>query len=500
MKKMNLRVRLLILCAAASVVAFAGSCVLMAQSGSKGDAKLPDAPVMRITTQAGDASAGSGGSSHLRSPKLENSLTSSGQSLGQPANQNQAMGRQQLTLQQAEELAIKGNPQVTVARLLALAQHQVYRESRAAELPAANAAVTAVEAEDASRISAGSLTASRLFEHAGAGGGFSQLITDFGKTRNLVGASKLQEKAQNANALATEYDIRLATAQAFYSALEAQQTLKVAQQNVLTRQALQSQVNQMTVNKLKSTLDLSFADVSLSQAKLLALDARNNTDAAMASLDAVLGIDHPVDFELMDDGGAVQQPPPDLNLMVEASLKQRPDLQAATYNQQAAVKFSRAERDQMLPSISASGTVGSVPIRPAQYYTANWWGGVGVNLNIPIFNGFLYSAQAKEAALRAQAAAEQTRGLRDRIVRDVRTAWLTANTSYQRVSVTAELLKQADLSLKLAQTRYQMGLSSIAELSQAEYQQTDAAIGNANAIYQYRMALATLDYQIGSVP
>ena len=118
-------------------------------------------------------------------------------------------------------MAIKNNPQVTVARLLALAQHQVYREDRSAELPTANAAITAVEAEDGSRVSAGSLTASRLFEHAGAGGGFSQLLTDFGKTRNLVASSALQEKAQKANALATQYDIQLATDQAFYNALQA---------------------------------------------------------------------------------------------------------------------------------------------------------------------------------------------------------------------------------------------------------------------------------------
>ena len=83
--------------------------------------------------------------------------------------------------------------------------------------------MTAVEAEDASRISAGSLTASRLFEHAGAGGGFSaNCITDFGRTSNLVASSKLQEKAQNANALATQNDIVLATDQAFYNALQAQ--------------------------------------------------------------------------------------------------------------------------------------------------------------------------------------------------------------------------------------------------------------------------------------
>ena len=102
--------------------------------------------------------------------------------------------------------------------------------------------------------------------------------------------------------MATQYDIELATDQAFYNALQAEETLKVAQQNVTTRQTLQSQVNQMTMNKLKSTLDLSFANVNLSQAKLLALDAQNNADSTMAALDAVLGLDHQVTFELIDDG------------------------------------------------------------------------------------------------------------------------------------------------------------------------------------------------------
>ena len=121
-------------------------------------------------------------------------------------------------------------------------------------------------------------------------------------------------------------------------------------------------------------------------------------------------------------------------------------------------------------------------------------------MEIPIFNGFLYSSEAKEARYRAQADAERTRNLRDQIVRDVRTAWLQANTAYQRIAVTTELLKQANLSLQLAQTRYQLGLSSIVELSQAQLQQTSAAIDNTNAQYEYRLALATLDYQTGATP
>jgi outer membrane protein len=458
-----------------------------AQSGPVQD-RLPDAPQAFVMSLPEAGQIGQVISS------------AAAQAPAMPLDTQTAGSGQPLTLIGAEQMAIKNNPRVSVGRLLALAQHQVVRETRAARLPTATAAITAEDAEDGSRISAGSLTASRLFEHAGAGGEFTQLITDFGKTGNLIASSKLQEKAQNANALATTEDIVIATDQAFFNALQAQALLKVAEQNVSTRQTTETQISELTKNKLKSTLDLSFADVNLSQAKLLLLDAQNNVDATMAALDAVLGLDRQVAYALEDNHTAMQPPPPDADQLTQLALGQRPDLQALHYSQQAAVKFSHAQRDQMLPTISAAGTVGSVPIRPAAYYLTNWWGGVGINMNIPIFNGFLYSAQAKEASIRAQAVSEQSRDLRDRIVRDVRTAWLAANTAYQRVAVTDELLNEANLALSLAQTRYRLGLSSIVELSQAQFQQTDAAIGNTDAQYQYRLALATLNYQTGANP
>ena len=447
---------------------------------------LPDAPQVSLVALAQqDAAPMQQGSSEVSAAKSVDAVSSQ---------------HPRLTQSDAEQLAIKNNPRVSVARLLALAQHQVVRETRSEELPTGIASITAEDAENGSRISAGSLTASRLFEHAGAGGGFTQLITDFGRTSNLVASSKLQEKAQNANALASIEDIVLAADQAFFNALQAQALLKVALQNVNTRQTTETQISQLTKNKLKSTLDLSFADVNLSQAKLLLLDAQSNVDSTMAALDAVLGLDRQTTYDLVQDDATVHAPPADADQLLQLAFQQRPDLQALTYSQQAAVKFSHAQRDQMLPSISAAGTAGSVPIRPAAYYLTNWWGGIGANMNIPIFNGFLYSAQAKEASLRAQAASEQSRDLRDRIVRDVRTAWLAANTAYQRVAVTEELLREANLALSLAQTRYQLGLSSIVELSQAQFQQTDAAIGNTDAQYQYRLALATLNYQTGANP
>ena len=464
----------------------AESCVYLSAQEAANKLTLPDAPASHLLAFAASQQNSMGSGDAPQAPAAS--------STGEPAQSPR------LTRSEAEQMAIKNNPRISVSRLLALAQHQAVREACSGELPTSTASVTAVDAEDGSRISAGPLTASRLFEHAGAGANFSQLITDLGRTHNLISAAKLEEKAQNANAMATENDIVIATDQAFYSALEAQALDEVAKQNVNMRQTTDTQVGQLTKNKLKSTLDLSFSNVNLSQAKLMLLDAQNNLDSSMAALDAVLGLDREVTYELVDDAQNLQPPPDDVDHLAQLGLEQRPDLQALKLDQQSQAKFSTAQHDQMLPSIAAAGTVGSVPIRPAQYYTTNWWGGIGVDLNIPVFNGFLYSAQAKEASLRAQAAAEKTRELRDEVVRDIHTSWLAAKTAYQRMAVTDEMLRQANLSLQLAQTRYQIGLSSIVELSQAQYQQTDAAIGHTNAIYQYRLALATLNYQMGVTP
>lgn len=409
-------------------------------------------------------------------------------------------GLRDLTRQQAEQMAIRNNPRIHVGQLLALAQHQVFRQARSSQLPTATAAITGVEAEEATRISAGSLTASRLFEHAGAGANFTQLIYDFGHTHNLLLSQKLQEKASSANALATTEEVVLATDEAFYNALLAQAELNVAHQTVATRHETDQQVRVMTRNKLKSTVDQAFADVDLSQAQLLQLNAQDNADASMAALDAILGLDSNVRFHLVEGSSAPPPPPENPDDLIRQALAQRPDLQALNLGAQSETKYARSERDQMLPSITAAGTAGVVPVRPDLYYTSNWWGAIGGNVDIPIFNGFLYNAQAQEAKFRAQADAENARDLRDNIVRDVRTAWLNANTAWQRMAVTGQLLREADLAMELAQTRYKLGLSTIVELSQAQLQQTSAQIQNSSAGYQYRVSLATLNYETGVAP
>ena len=405
-----------------------------------------------------------------------------------------------LTRQDAEKIALANNPRIHISQLIARVQHQVVRERRADELPNMNGNVTAVEANDGSRISSGSLTASRLLVHAGMGVQLSQLITDFGRTPNLVASAKLQEKARLADAEASREDIVLATDQVFYAVIEAQETVKVAAQTVAARQTLTDQVSALTSSKLRSDLDLSFAQVNLSQAKLLQLNAQNDLDSAKAALSAVLGYDRQMNFQLVDDAGPLPPLPPDPEVLIAAAIQNRPDLQSLRFSEQAAQKFSKAQHEQLLPTVSALGVVGGTPVGSPEFFTTTWYGAVGGNVSIPIFNGFRLTAQASEAALQAQSASEQTRALRNQVVSDVRAAWLNANTAMQRVTVTTQLLNQANTALDLAKTRYDLGLSSIVELSQAELQQTEAAIGNANARSQYNFAISTIRFQTGVQP
>lgn len=403
----------------------------------------------------------------------------------------------QLTLHDAEQLALKNNPQIGVAKLLTFAQHQVVRETRSAELPFATGSLTAVDAHEGSRITAGVLNNPSVFERAGAGVTLGQLITDFGRTHNLVASENLRETSRQQAEKATEADIILATDQSFYSALAAQQQLLVAQQTVNTRQTTADQVQALTNAKLRSELDLSFANVNLAQARLLLLDAQNRKDAAFTGLNQILGFEKLATYGLIDETGvALTAPPTDEEDLVQQAFRSRPDLAAIDDQFQAEKRFARAEHDLSRPTISGLAAVGGTPVR-ADQITSNWYGAAGVNMNIPIFNGFLFSARAREADYRASALQEQLRDLRDRIARDVRVTWLQANTAYQRVSVTTQLLQQADLALDLAQTRYKLGLASIVELSQAQLQQTDAQIGNANARYDYLSTMSELTYQEG---
>jgi outer membrane protein len=401
-----------------------------------------------------------------------------------------------LTLAEAEKLAIQNNPQFSAARFNAAAAYQAPVEVRAGLMPTVSGVLTGVGADSASRLAAGALNNPVVYNRVGAGLLASQLVTDFRRTRNLITSAELRANAQDQVTETTRADILIAVARAYFSVLRAQAVLKVAQQTVAARQLVSDQVTALANNKLKSELDVSFANVNLADARLLLSQAQNDVKSAEAQLAAAMGLSAQTSFALSEE--AMPSALPDsVDPLLQQALSDRPELKDLRLEQSAAESFIKAEHALFYPSISIAGAAGVVPageaVIPGRY------GAIGLNLNISIFNGGLFHARQAEAELKEKAARENVNDLANRVMRDVRVAYLDARTAFERLGLTQQLLNQAQLALNLAQGRYDLGLSSIVELSQAQLSLTSAQIASASARYDYQAERALVTYQIGAL-
>jgi outer membrane protein len=401
-----------------------------------------------------------------------------------------------LTLQRAEAIALKNNPQITIGKLRALAAQQYVREARSALLPNAYLSLTAVDANPGSRISAGFLNSPSLYSRAAGGASVSQLVSDFGRSTNLLSSSEYGAKAEDQNAAATRADILLVVDQAFYNSLETKALVTVAEETVHARQTLVDKIQALTNAKLKSEIDLSFSNVDLARGKLLLLEAQNNYQTSLAALSAILGYSDEQNFQLVEETSPVPPPAADVAPLIQQALQQRPEIKALQFEVESAQKFGSAEHDLVRPTVNALGVVGQAPVR--DNHIESWYGAVGVNINIPVFTGFLYSARAKAADLQTEADRKKLLDARNNIARDVRNAWQDSLRAFERLSVTQQLREQANLSLDLAQARYNLGLGSIVEFTQAELQKTEADIQDTDAKFQYRLTQIVLAFTISA--
>ncbi len=403
---------------------------------------------------------------------------------------------QRLTISDAERMALANHPRIKAANLEAAAAGQQVVEQRSNFFPILSGNFTGAGAGDNNRIAAGALNNPVIFSRLASGVNVSQLLYDFGRTSKLVSSSRYNALAQQSTAQAAREDVLLEVDRAYYRALRSQAVLRVADQTVKARQTVDDQVHALAQSKLKSGLDVSFADVNLSQAKLLLVSAQNDVEASFAELAAAMGSGTPQSYDLADTP-VPPTAPEDFAGALRTAVQKRPELASLRSSEQAAQAFYKSEKNLWLPSVSAVSALGVVPDHgvqlPGKYAAA------GVNISIPIFNGRLFSARREEADLRAQAAAARLSEEELRVRRDVRMAWLAAQDAWQKLDLTRQLLDQAGQALDLAQARYDMGLSSIVELTQAQLGLTQAQIEQVTAKYDYQMRLAELDYQQGTL-
>lgn len=414
-----------------------------------------------------------------------------------PVPATPAPGAIRLSLSEAEQMALKNNPQIAQAEFQARAYDEIAREFQSTYYPTVQGVITAVGADSGSRLAAGALNNPIVYDRVATGVTINQLVTDFGRTRSFIQSASLNAQAQHEGIVYSKADLLLRTDAAYLAVLRTRALLTVARETVKARQDVVDQVNALFQSKLKSSLDLSFANVNLADAKLLLSTADNDVRSAEAQLARLLVVPNDARFDLADPHN-VDTPPPDSGAFIQQALQKRPDLLQRRLEVQSSQKFAQGERLLSRPTVDVLGTAGYVPAGEVQI--PGRYGAIGVNVNIPVLNGGLFRARQFEAESRSAAEEKGVQDLILQIQRDVRIAWLNATNSYERLELTQQLLDQAKLALDLATARYNLGLSSIVELSQSQLQYTSAELSRARAQYDYAAQLSILSYQAGLVP
>ena len=402
-----------------------------------------------------------------------------------------------LTLDQAEQIALRNHPRIGSATLTAQAAGQVVAETRSAYFPTAVSNTTGSLANTGTVLAAGALTTSSLSNRFASGVNLVQLVTDFGRTRDLTRSARSRLEARNQNLVNVRAQIIFEVRNAYYGVLASDAVLKVARAALTNRQVLLRQITALSQSALKSTLDVSFAQVLVSEAQLAVYQAENNGEQARAQLATGMGYRQIENLTLVD-----QELPgpmsPDIQGLITQALAQRPDLLERERDRDAAWQFADAEKKLSYPTVGLAAAAGVVPEHD-HVLAHNNYEAAAVNISIPVFNGGLFSARRSEALFRAKAADKDVQDFSLQVSRDVQSAWYQANTAYRRLAVTGELVNETNQSLRLAQARYDAGLGGIVELNQAQLSQISAQIDAASAKYDYLDRRTALDYAIGTV-
>ncbi|HWG37684.1 MAG TPA: TolC family protein [Terriglobales bacterium] len=399
-----------------------------------------------------------------------------------------------LSLAQAQATAAANRPKLREQADLAAELAAAPNLLRAGLMPQLSANLTGAGASNPSRIAAGSLNNPVIFSRYANGLNLSETLTDFGRTGTLIRSSRLLAQAGQQDVAAERAQVRLEVDEAYFGTLQAQAVLRVAQQAVAERQLIARQIGLLAQNKLRSDLDVSFAQVNLAQAQLLLSQAQAQVQSSYDDLALAMGTrldPQPV----LQDEVLPAAPNADLAALVAEALRQRPELQSAGLDLSATQAYAQAQRELWRPTLSAAAAAGLTPAGAAplpDHYAA-----LGLNLNIPVFNGGLFSARRAQATAAASASQNRLEELQHQVTHDVQQAWLRAITAQQNLDLTQKLQQQAALAMRLAQSRYSLGLGTIVELSQAQLNQTQADISEAQARYAYEIASGQLAFELG---
>lgn len=319
-----------------------------------------------------------------------------------------------------------------------------------------------------------------------------QMLYDFGVTQNQATIKRLDYEAYKTTLGATINDVIYQTKDAYYNLLYAFENKRVAEDTVKKFEMFYNQAKAFYEIGMNPKVDVTIAEVNLSNAKLQLIQADNAVNLAVAKLNNVMGVPFIDKYNVQE---RLRYQPVDVtfNQSVEIARDARPELKLAELKVESANQTLKLVKKSYFPTLSIEGQyqVGG------KSWTSNYGYNLGGYLNFPTVNGMLIKNEIQEARYLYDKEIANAKNTQNQIYLEIQNAYLMLEEKKNQMPVAMLGVKQAKENYELSYGRYRVGEANPTELKDAQINYQQAQLSYYNALYQYNSAKAALEKAIG---
>ena len=417
-----------------------------------------------------------------------------------PASAQSSPDALSLTLHDAVTLALKQNPDVQVANLALATKQREKTIARSELLPQVG-----IDASDSIiRHNLKALVGLQLpgvphnigpFQAIHAGPSLSTPIFDLTLMRSYQ-ASKYRIDASLQDTHAVREQTALLTISEYAAHLRAVASGHAAESRVDLATKLLTQAQALKDDGVASKIDVSRAEVRLSEEKQRLIDAQAEEQTTLFALKRILNLSDSTRLRFSDEDSFFSTPPLAISEPVQTALRDRPELRSLAANLKAAEDDRKAAAASVLPKLSFTGTWDQegetlAALAPGYDYSFHF--------KMPLFTSGRLKAERENARIAEQKTQTELTDARNRVVEQTRDGQVELRAALDQTEVAKGQVSLANEELTLAQDRFRTGVTDNIEVVAAQDSLARANDAQIAALFRYSIARAQLAHAVGEV-
>lgn len=319
---------------------------------------------------------------------------------------------------------------------------------------------------------------------------------------NDMSQARLNENSAWYDVENTKQEITLQVYQSYFNVLKNKQLLKITEENLKRSEEQLKKLEERNRLGAQIMSDVYRQRVQVGSDKLAVNKAKNNLNTSKAALNNLIGIDVNTSIELkeLDTDVKFDKAGYDFSKAYTEGLEQRKDYQAAMKRVESTQRTVRNARSGYYPTLSAFAdykwTNTAMSMRD---YSNKDNMMVGLQLSIPIFNGFQTSSSVIQADQTLQTSKSNLENIRRKVALDIKIALLNLQTSYENVKLSEENVQSAKEDLRLATERYNLGAGTILDQITANTNYATAEANYIQSVYDFLYSKEQYNLAIGKI-